>query len=88
MGTITKASYEALAAECAEWHKRAVAAEAAITDHNTGCELSCGRRNEYNAKAFGCEAYLSRGMQCPDCPMDDLIEVPPALDREGEHGYD
>jgi hypothetical protein len=28
MGTITKASHEALAAECAEWHKRALAAEA------------------------------------------------------------
>jgi hypothetical protein len=30
MGTITKASYERLAAECAEWHKRCRELESAL----------------------------------------------------------
>lgn len=60
----------------AQFHAvRADAAERLIIEHNQGCEAACGRNNELNAKAFGCEAYLSRDMQCPNCPMDDLIEM-------------
>ena len=72
---LTCASEKLAAAEA-----RVAELEEVIADYNTGLKLSCGRRNEYNAKAFGCEAYLSRGMQCPNCPMDDLIEMPSLRD--------
>ena len=75
--SVTPGYVETLRARIRELEARVAELEAAITDHNTGCELSCGRQNEYNAKSFGCEAYLSRGMQCPDCPMDDLIAIEP-----------
>jgi hypothetical protein len=70
------AGWQECAIELGQSRERVKALEAAISDHNSGCELSCGRSNEYNAKSFGCESYLSRGMQCPNCPMDDLIEMP------------
>ena len=70
----------ALKVKLAAAEARVAELEEVIADYNTGLKLSCGRRNEYNAKAFGCEAYLSRGMQCPNCPMDDLIEMPSLRD--------
>jgi hypothetical protein len=49
--------------------------EKAVKDHNDGCAANCGRNNECNANYFGCQSYLSRKIQCPNCPMDDVIEV-------------
>lgn len=74
---------EASIAHAGRQNARVAALEAAINDHNTGCESSCGRSNKYNANIYGCESYLSRGMQCPNCPMDDLIDMPVTLETKG-----
>jgi len=40
----------------------------AIDNHNAGCVESCAARSH-------CEAFTSRGRNCPDCPRDWAIEA-------------
>ncbi len=75
MGAITKASYEALAAECAEWYKRAMAAEAALR----GAE-----------RAMTCRLDTDDAHYCPNCDQSSfnarahIRNVLAGLTSEGE----
>ena len=48
---------------------------AKITEHNADCESVC----KASGADRGCDAYTGRGLRCPDCPRDWLIELPAAL---------
>jgi hypothetical protein len=54
---------------------------ALIENHNAECIENC--KSAYNREARGCNAYASRMLQCPECPMEDLIELP-AAQQSGE----
>jgi hypothetical protein len=45
----------------------------AIEAHNAGCEGLC----RDNSSRGHCEAYTSRKLQCPNCPRDEMIDLPP-----------
>jgi hypothetical protein len=49
----------------------------AIQDHNMGCISACGQHSSYEhvRKSRNCEQYTSRGKDCPDCPMDWVIDL-------------
>lgn len=49
---------------------------ALIESHNAGVIESC--QNAYNRKLRACDEFQSRGRQCPECPRDDLIDLPAA----------
>lgn len=42
---------------------------AAIDEHNQGIESACKARYEH-----GCDAFVNRGLQCPDCPKEWLLD--------------
>jgi hypothetical protein len=54
---------------------QAAALRKLIDDHNAGIESSCGRANEYTARARACDDYLKRGRQCVDCPYEWKIDA-------------
>lgn len=56
------------------------AAVALIAAHNAECERLCHR----DVKGGRCEAYVSRGRECTDCPRDWMIDARALLgDGEG-----
>lgn len=56
------------------------AAMALIAAHNAECERLCHR----DVKGGRCEAYVSRGRECTDCPRDWMIDARALLGDGGE----
>lgn len=41
-----------------------------ISEHNRGCRISCAAQRVTGR----CRDYVKRGRNCPDCPLDWLID--------------
>lgn len=79
---VSYSSCDAALAQCEQNSQRIAddlaALRAALDAHNSGCIGAC------EARAKDCEAYTSRGLQCPECPRDWMVDTEAALAARGK----